>query len=80
MSLSRPTLVDLFPEAQGTPGASLAVTGLASDSRKVQPGSVFVAVPGTKADGMSFVPQAIAGGAVAVVGEGAAGDIPRTNS
>ena len=54
---SRP-LGDLFPEAQGTPGASTPVAGIASDSRKVKPGSVFVAVPGTKADGMSFVPQA----------------------
>jgi UDP-N-acetylmuramoyl-L-alanyl-D-glutamate--2,6-diaminopimelate ligase len=62
-------LADLFPEAQGTPGASLAVAGLASDSRKVGPGSVFVAVPGTKADGMSFAPQAIAAGAAAIVGE-----------
>jgi UDP-N-acetylmuramoyl-L-alanyl-D-glutamate--2,6-diaminopimelate ligase len=72
MSLNQRTLADLFPEAQGTPGASLAVTGLASDSRKVAPGAVFVAVPGTKADGMSFVPQAVAAGAAAVVGEGAA--------
>jgi UDP-N-acetylmuramoyl-L-alanyl-D-glutamate--2,6-diaminopimelate ligase len=64
------TLADLFPEAQGTPGASTAVGGLASDSRKVVPGGVFVAVPGTKADGMSFAPQAVAAGAAAVVGEG----------
>jgi UDP-N-acetylmuramoyl-L-alanyl-D-glutamate--2,6-diaminopimelate ligase len=63
------TLADLFPEAQGTPGASLAVSGLASDSRKVCPGSVFVAVPGTKADGMSFGRQAVAAGAAAIVGE-----------
>jgi UDP-N-acetylmuramoyl-L-alanyl-D-glutamate--2,6-diaminopimelate ligase len=45
------------------------VRGLASDSRKVERGSVFVAVPGTKVDGMSFVPQAAAAGAAAVVGE-----------
>jgi UDP-N-acetylmuramoyl-L-alanyl-D-glutamate--2,6-diaminopimelate ligase len=63
------TLADLFPEAQGTPSASTAVAGLASDSRKVVLGGVFVAVPGTKADGMSFAPQAIAAGAAAVVGE-----------
>jgi UDP-N-acetylmuramoyl-L-alanyl-D-glutamate--2,6-diaminopimelate ligase len=59
----------LFPEAQGTPGALVAVRGIASDSRKVAPGSVFVAVPGTKADGMSFAPQALAAGAAAIVGE-----------
>jgi UDP-N-acetylmuramoyl-L-alanyl-D-glutamate--2,6-diaminopimelate ligase len=63
------TLADLFPEAQGTPCASTPVQTLAADSRSVSPGSVFVAVPGTKADGMSFVPQALASGAAAIVGE-----------
>jgi UDP-N-acetylmuramoyl-L-alanyl-D-glutamate--2,6-diaminopimelate ligase len=47
------------------------VAGLSSDSRKVVPGGVFVAVPGTKADGMSFVSQALSAGAAAVVGEAA---------
>ncbi|HEX2510832.1 MAG TPA: Mur ligase family protein, partial [Microvirga sp.] len=76
MSLTNAVLSDLFPEAQGTPGASVPVTGIASDSRKVRPGSVFVALPGTKADGMSFAAQAAAAGAAAVVGEGAApGDL-----
>ncbi|MGO4571162.1 UDP-N-acetylmuramoyl-L-alanyl-D-glutamate--2,6-diaminopimelate ligase [Microvirga sp. 2TAF3] len=62
-------LGDLLPEAQGDTGASLAIVTIASDSRKVGAGSVFFAVPGTKADGMSFVPQAVAAGAVAIVGE-----------
>ncbi|HZH50632.1 MAG TPA: UDP-N-acetylmuramoyl-L-alanyl-D-glutamate--2,6-diaminopimelate ligase [Microvirga sp.] len=59
-------LGDLLPEAQD---GSLPVAGIASDSRKVRQGSVFFAVPGTKVDGMNFVPQAVAAGAVAVVGE-----------
>jgi UDP-N-acetylmuramoyl-L-alanyl-D-glutamate--2,6-diaminopimelate ligase len=63
------TLADLFPEASG-PDAARSVTGLTSDSRRVAPGFVFVAVPGTRADGMSFAPEAVAAGAVAVVGEG----------
>lgn len=69
MSLTNAILSDLFPEAQGTPGASVPVTGIASDSRKVRPGSVFVALPGTKVDGMSFVAEAVAAGAAAVIGE-----------
>ena len=44
-------------------------TGLAYDSRKAKRGSVFVALPGQKADGASFAPQAVASGAVAVVSE-----------
>ena len=64
------TLGELFPEAHGGAQAGLAVAGLASDSRKVTPGGVFVAVPGTKSDGMSFVPDAVAAGAVAIICEG----------
>ena len=34
--------------------AEAEVTGVSSDSRKVQPGAIFVAVPGTKADGATL--------------------------
>ncbi|PYR65517.1 MAG: hypothetical protein DMF88_19585, partial [Acidobacteria bacterium] len=47
----------------------LPCTGVAYDSRKVTHGSVFVALPGQKADGAQFAPQAIASGAVAIVSE-----------
>jgi len=58
-------------------GAALDVpcTGVAYDSRKVTPGSVFVALPGQKADGVLFAPQAIAAGAVAVVAEHQGADL-----
>src|ERR1051325_2220134 len=56
--------------------AALEVTGIASDSRKVKRGDLFVAVPGTKADGLSFVPAAIAAGAVAVMAERAPDGLP----
>ncbi|MEJ0077860.1 MAG: UDP-N-acetylmuramoyl-L-alanyl-D-glutamate--2,6-diaminopimelate ligase [Alphaproteobacteria bacterium] len=52
------------------------VTGIASDSRKVKRGDLFVAVPGNKADGLTFVPQALAAGAVAVMAERSAGNLP----
>ena len=55
--------------------AGLELTGIASDSRKVTAGCLFVAVPGTKADGLAFVPQALANGAAAVMAERAA-DVP----
>ena len=63
------TLAELFPEAQGSEHAGRTVSGVTADSRKVRPGSVFVAVPGTKADGAAFIPQALAAGAMAIVGE-----------
>ncbi len=46
------------------------VTGLATDSRKVRPGDLFVAIRGGQIeDRHAFVPQAVAAGAVAVVVE-----------
>jgi UDP-N-acetylmuramyl tripeptide synthase len=56
--------------------AARDIAGLADDSRKVKPGYLFVAVPGTRADGLSFVPQAIAAGAVAVLAERRPDDRP----
>jgi UDP-N-acetylmuramoyl-L-alanyl-D-glutamate--2,6-diaminopimelate ligase len=44
-------------------------TGVEYDSRKTKPGSVFVALPGQKADGAAFAPQAVASGAAAIVSE-----------
>jgi UDP-N-acetylmuramoyl-L-alanyl-D-glutamate--2,6-diaminopimelate ligase len=43
-------------------------TGLASDSREVRPGYLFAALPGTKANGAEFMSDAVARGAVAVLG------------
>jgi UDP-N-acetylmuramoyl-L-alanyl-D-glutamate--2,6-diaminopimelate ligase len=39
------------------------------DSRKVKPHTLFVAVPGQKSDGHSFISQAVSRGASAVIGE-----------
>lgn len=48
---------------------ALALTSLTDDSRAVTPGGVFVAVRGTRADGHSFIPRAVAEGAAAVICE-----------
>lgn len=47
----------------------LEVRDLQLDSRKVQPGSVFIAVPGVQADGHHFIDKAISLGAIAVICE-----------
>jgi len=64
-------LCDLFsddamldPRAEAT-----VVTGLAVDSRAVQPGDLFFALAGHKTDGARFVEAAMAAGAVAVAGD-----------
>lgn len=45
----------------------VAVRAVTADSRRVQPGTVFVAVPGTRLHGLDFAAQAVAAGAIAVV-------------
>lgn len=45
------------------------IGGLALDSRKTKAGDLFLAFPGGQMDGRRFIPQAIAGGAAAVVWE-----------
>ena len=47
--------------------ASIEVSGITSDSRKVRPGDLFVALSGTKADGSAFIADAVSRGAAAVV-------------
>ena len=42
---------------------------LTADSRRVQPGDVFVAFPGAQVDGRNFIPLAVARGAAAVIAE-----------
>ena len=49
--------------------ASVDITGVNIDSRRIQPGHLFVAVRGTQVDGHSFIPKAIEQGAVAVLCE-----------
>jgi UDP-N-acetylmuramoyl-L-alanyl-D-glutamate--2,6-diaminopimelate ligase len=47
----------------------IAVGGLAVDSRAVKPGDLFFALAGAKTDGVRFIAQAIADGAVAIAGD-----------
>ncbi len=49
--------------------AGVEITGIAADSRKVKPGFLFVAIAGSKADGLDFVDAAIATGASAIAAE-----------
>ncbi|MEZ6005152.1 MAG: UDP-N-acetylmuramoyl-L-alanyl-D-glutamate--2,6-diaminopimelate ligase, partial [Planctomycetota bacterium] len=69
------TLVRSIGGAIGNPGqvpAGLVLTGVQLDSRRVQPGDLFVALAGSQRDGWSFVPQAIERGAAAIL----ASDLP----
>ncbi|MEO8113994.1 MAG: UDP-N-acetylmuramoyl-L-alanyl-D-glutamate--2,6-diaminopimelate ligase [Phenylobacterium sp.] len=45
------------------------ITGVTADSRKVQPGFLFAALPGSKVDGAELAAEAVAAGAAAVIAE-----------
>jgi UDP-N-acetylmuramoyl-L-alanyl-D-glutamate--2,6-diaminopimelate ligase len=53
-------------------GDDLVVSGVEYDSRRVQPGSLFVAMRGETTDGNRYIEQAVARGAVAVITDSAA--------
>lgn len=65
-------LSELVAHIPGNLPAALAgceVSGMTSDSRKVVPGSVFVCIAGTAADGHDYAASALEKGAMAVVCE-----------
>ena len=63
-------LRELLEGIARVPGvANREVHGLQTDSRRVQPGDLFLALPGMMADGREFIGDAVASGASAVVYE-----------
>lgn len=64
------SLFDNFPVRVIAPETipAVTITEIQFDSRKIQPGSLFVAVAGGNADGHRFISDAVARGATAVVG------------
>src|SRR5512143_2018809 len=57
-----------FPIISGIPD-STSIGSITADSRRVHQGGLFVAVSGGSVDGHRFIPDAMARGAAAVVGE-----------
>lgn len=52
------------------------ISGISIDSRKTQPGDLFIAMSGGSADGHQFIPKAIENGALAIVGENEISGLP----
>ncbi len=67
MSMTRPAPIKLSELLRRDVAADPMITGVTADSRKVAPGSLFVALPGSAADGRAFIPQALSQGAAAVL-------------
>jgi UDP-N-acetylmuramoyl-L-alanyl-D-glutamate--2,6-diaminopimelate ligase len=69
-------VVRLLDLVQDVPGAALIqgdpaadVRGVVHDSRRVQPGDLFVVIPGERFDARAFIPQALERGALGVVAD-----------
>jgi UDP-N-acetylmuramoyl-L-alanyl-D-glutamate--2,6-diaminopimelate ligase len=56
------------------PREDVDIAGISADSRRIEPGWLFLAAPGTRADGRAFIAGALARGAAAIVYE--QGDLP----
>ena len=62
-------LIAALSPAEVVGGTPTGIRDLAYDARAVAPGALFFCVPGMRADGHDFAPEAVANGAVALVVE-----------
>ncbi len=62
-------LRDVLPEANAVGAENLTFDAIERDSRRVQPGDLFVAIQGPDHDGLEFVDQAIDRGCSAVIAD-----------
>ena len=60
-------LAALVKGAAITGNPDTGITGIEHDSRKVGKGTLFVCIPGVHVDGHTFIPQAVAAGAKAIL-------------
>ena len=61
------TLLESVATVQVEGSLEREISSLSYDSRRVQPGALFCALPGEKVDGSGFIAQALDRGAVAIV-------------
>src|SRR5262249_45637278 len=66
-------LLAALPEKRVIGDPPRSVSSIAGDSRRVEPGGCFVAVPGFKQDGRRFIPEAVRRGATGVLTQGGPG-------
>jgi len=65
-------LRDLLGTDAGGAPSGVTITGLCTDSRKLQKGDLFFALNGSRADGRQYILDAAKRGAAAIAGEGSA--------
>lgn len=71
------TIAELFPDrVADLVGTNVTISGISLDSRTVEPGDLYIALKGARVNGLDFVDQAIARGAVAIAWESGESDLP----
>ncbi|MBL7811488.1 MAG: UDP-N-acetylmuramoyl-L-alanyl-D-glutamate--2,6-diaminopimelate ligase [Bacteroidetes bacterium] len=60
-------IIAALPDCRVTGNTDLEIAGLELDSRKIQKGFLYAAMPGTRADGHDFISQAVENGATVVL-------------
>jgi UDP-N-acetylmuramoyl-L-alanyl-D-glutamate--2,6-diaminopimelate ligase len=65
----RSSLRNLFPKAAFVGCRDIVVRGCVCDSRRVEPGDVFVAIAGSRTDGHEFIAEAVHRGASAILSQ-----------
>ena len=71
------TLDDLAAAAGARAEGAATLSGVAVDSRRVEPGDLFVAIRGARVDGHDYAREAFSRGAAALLAERRPGDLPR---
>ncbi len=69
-------LLQVIKPIQVTGDTAVEITDIAIDSRKVEAGHLFIAVPGTQVDGHHFIAKAIEQGAAAIICQTLPEDMP----
>jgi len=62
-------LIENLELEQVTGDINITINGLSNDSRQIRPGNLFIAIKGYRADGHSFIGEAIKKGAKAVISQ-----------
>lgn len=62
-------LLAIYPQLRWGDSSEKEVKSITADSRNVEPGSLYVAIRGTQADGHNFIGNAVESGAIALVVE-----------
>src|SRR5512137_2163612 len=75
MPMKLADLLREFPYPYRLLNGDVEITGLAADSRQVQPGYLFVAIAGGSTDGHDYIPAALERGAVAIAGTKPVGEL-----